>query len=80
MQRSSASVETKRSQRQAWLMASRPRTLPASVAPVIVGTALAIQAGAFEPAAALVALLCRAADPNRFELRQRPGRFPPRHR
>ena len=58
MPRSSASVETKLSQRQAWLMASRPRTLPASVAPVIVGTALAIQAGAFEPAAALVALLC----------------------
>ena len=50
MQRSSASVETKRSQRQAWLMASRPRTLPASVAPVIVGTALAIQADAFDPA------------------------------
>ena len=39
-------------------MASRPRTLPASVAPVIVGTALAIQADAFKPAAAVVALLC----------------------
>ena len=39
-------------------MASRPRTLPASVAPVIVGTALAIEAGAFDPVAALVALLC----------------------
>jgi len=45
-------------QLQAWILASRPRTLPASVAPVIVGTALAIQAGAFRPAAALVALLC----------------------
>ena len=46
MQRSSASVETQEtqlSQRQAWLMASRPRTLPASVAPVIVGMALAIR-------------------------------------
>ena len=45
-------------QLHAWILASRPRTLPASVAPVIVGTALAIQAGAFRPAAALVALLC----------------------
>jgi 1,4-dihydroxy-2-naphthoate polyprenyltransferase len=42
---------------RAWLMASRPRTLPASVAPVIVGAALAVQAGAFKPLAALVALL-----------------------
>ena len=42
----------------AWILASRPRTLPASVAPVIVGTALAIQAGMFVPLAALVALLC----------------------
>lgn len=40
----------------AWLIASRPRTLPASVAPVIVGTALAIQDGAFKPLAALAAL------------------------
>jgi len=58
MARSSTSVEAKLSRRQAWLMASRPRTLPASVAPVIVGTALAIEAGVFQPAAALVALLC----------------------
>jgi len=48
----------KHDRRQAWLIASRPRTLPASVAPVIVGTALAIEAGAFDPVAALVALLC----------------------
>ena len=45
------------SRRRAWLMASRPRTLPASVAPVIVGTALAIQDGAFRPLAALAALI-----------------------
>lgn len=44
--------------RQAWLMASRPRTLPASVAPVIVGAALAVQDGVFKPAATVVALLC----------------------
>ncbi len=43
--------------RRAWLMASRPRTLPASIAPVIVGTALAIHDGAFKPLAALAALL-----------------------
>lgn len=45
------------SRRRAWLMASRPRTLPASVAPVIVGAALAIQDGAFRPLAALAALI-----------------------
>jgi 1,4-dihydroxy-2-naphthoate octaprenyltransferase len=44
------------SRSRAWLIASRPRTLPASIAPVIVGTALAIQAGALEPFAALAAL------------------------
>ncbi len=38
-------------------MASRPRTLPAAVAPVILGTGLAIQAGAFRPLAALAALI-----------------------
>lgn len=43
--------------RQAWLLASRPRTLPASVAPVILGTGLAINAGAFRPLAALAALI-----------------------
>ncbi len=40
----------------AWIMASRPRTLPASVAPVIVGTAVAFHDGAFRPLAALAAL------------------------
>ena len=54
----SASSPGERSRWRAWRMASRPRTLPASVAPVIVGTALAIQAEMFEPVAALVALLC----------------------
>jgi 1,4-dihydroxy-2-naphthoate octaprenyltransferase len=40
-----------------WLMAARPRTLPASVAPVLVGTSLAGYAGVFHPlrfAAALI--------------------------
>ena len=41
---------------RAWIIASRPRTLPAAIAPVIVGTAVAIHDGAFEPLAALAAL------------------------
>jgi 1,4-dihydroxy-2-naphthoate polyprenyltransferase len=40
-----------------WIMASRPRTLPAAVAPVLVGTALAIQDGDFDPFAFIFALL-----------------------
>src|SRR5437764_4353219 len=32
-----------------WLMAARPRTLPAAIAPVLVGTALAGQEGIFHP-------------------------------
>jgi 1,4-dihydroxy-2-naphthoate octaprenyltransferase len=40
----------------AWVLASRPRTLPAAVAPVLVGTALAFQAGSFKPLATVAAL------------------------
>jgi 1,4-dihydroxy-2-naphthoate polyprenyltransferase len=32
-----------------WLIAARPKTLPASIAPVLVGTALAAREGAFSP-------------------------------
>ncbi len=40
-----------------WLMAARVRTLPAAVAPVLVGTALAVQQGEFRPGAFAAALL-----------------------
>ena len=43
-----------------WLMAARPRTLPAAVAPVLVGTALAATEGTFHPlvfAAAMIGAL-----------------------
>jgi 1,4-dihydroxy-2-naphthoate octaprenyltransferase len=40
-----------------WIMAARPRTLAASIAPVIAGTAVAARAGALRPVVALLALL-----------------------
>ena len=40
-----------------WLMAARIRTLPAAVAPVLVGTAVAIERGIFRPGAFAAALL-----------------------
>jgi 1,4-dihydroxy-2-naphthoate octaprenyltransferase len=40
-----------------WLMAARPRTLPAAVAPVLVGTALAATQGTFKPLTFLAAML-----------------------
>jgi 1,4-dihydroxy-2-naphthoate polyprenyltransferase len=43
---------------RAWILASRPKTLPASAVPVLVGTAVAAAEGAFVLLPALVALLC----------------------
>jgi 1,4-dihydroxy-2-naphthoate octaprenyltransferase len=40
-----------------WLMAARPRTLPAAIAPVLVGTSLAIRLGRFHALAFVAALL-----------------------
>ena len=40
-----------------WLMAARPRTLPAAVAPVLVGTALAATGDTFKPLTFLAALI-----------------------
>jgi 1,4-dihydroxy-2-naphthoate polyprenyltransferase len=42
---------------QTWLLAARPRTLPAVAAPVIVGAAVAASEGVFQPGPALAALL-----------------------
>jgi len=42
---------------RAWLLAARPRTLPAAIAPVVVGTALAQADGLLAPLPALAALV-----------------------
>lgn len=40
-----------------WIMASRPKTLPAAAAPVAIGTAMAYNDGGLHPLSAIVALL-----------------------
>jgi len=41
----------------AWMLASRPRTLPAAVSPVIVGSAIAFDSGKLDPLPAMATLL-----------------------
>ena len=43
---------------ESWVLASRPKTLPAAVMPVFVGTAIAILNGKFFAPAAIIALVC----------------------
>ena len=45
------------SQLRPWILASRPRTLTAAITPVVVGTALAVRAHAFNAPLALAALI-----------------------
>ncbi len=51
------STDLERDRLRAWLVAARPQTLPAAAAPVIVGTAVAIEAGVFAPLPALIAFI-----------------------
>ncbi|MFP4227797.1 MAG: 1,4-dihydroxy-2-naphthoate polyprenyltransferase [Salinivenus sp.] len=50
-------MTTATSQLRVWIWAARPKTLGAAVAPVLVGTVLAVEAGAWHPWAAGFALL-----------------------
>ena len=51
------SVAQRHSAARIWLMAARPRTLPAAVAPVLVGTALAATEDTFKVPTFVAAML-----------------------
>lgn len=51
-------ASNKSSKLNAWILASRPKTLLASLVPVIVGTSAAYKYNAFKPLHAFIALLC----------------------
>jgi 1,4-dihydroxy-2-naphthoate polyprenyltransferase len=42
----------------AWVLASRPRTLAAAIVPVVIGTSIAVHDEVFQPYAAMIALIC----------------------
>ena len=74
-------MENNRSRIQAWLEAARPKTLPASFSPVLVGCALAYRDGVFKLAPAilcvLVALLAQIASNfanDYFDFKKQPHR------
>ncbi len=50
-------MQPQHSKLRAWVLASRPRTLPAAIAPVVAGSALAYHDGVFNALPALAALL-----------------------
>ena len=50
-------TNVKKNSAKAWLLAARPKTCAAAVAPVIVGSAIAARFGMFKPVAALLCLL-----------------------
>ncbi|WP_142857013.1 1,4-dihydroxy-2-naphthoate polyprenyltransferase [Salinigranum halophilum] len=52
-----SATSTDVSRTKAWVMAARPQTLPAAIAPVVVGTGLAVHDGVFAALPALFALL-----------------------
>lgn len=52
-----SSTNQRPSRPQIWLLAARPKTLPASVAPILLGTAVAIQEGGFHFLTAIMALV-----------------------
>jgi 1,4-dihydroxy-2-naphthoate octaprenyltransferase len=51
------STDTSFGRTRVWIWAARPKTLGAAVAPVLVGTGMAVEAGAWHPLSAFLALL-----------------------
>ena len=75
-----ASAPSRVSAVRIWVMAARLRTLPAAVAPVLVGTSLALGAGHFHPLGVRRGAARRDLHPGRDEPLQRLLRRAPRRR